>query len=173
MKKILLTLFSVVVLLVSCKCKKATVATTEAPVMATTDASQSNLVENTTTMTVTNPQEKGTFVEYNANTRGYHLRIRLTADSFKYTNNRDSENFESLKLTAKQLEELHKLVGAIALEDLDKMQAPTQLRYHDGAAHADMTIHKEGKEYHSVGFDHGHPPAGLEKFVNKLVSYIK
>ncbi|OWP76676.1 hypothetical protein BWK62_09290 [Flavobacterium oreochromis] len=113
------------------------------------------------------------FVEYIANTRGYYLKIKLTNDALSYTENREEEHLREIKLTNTQINELQNLLSQINLKELNKLKAPTQLRYHDGAPHADLKITKDGQEYQSAGFDHGYPPVEIEKFVSKLVSYIK
>ncbi|AND63686.1 hypothetical protein AX766_04305 [Flavobacterium covae] len=172
MKKNALTLFSVFVLLVSCKCKQTTLPQAESTLVKNEKNKEKESIKPVEEGR-TDKQEKGMFVEYVANTRGYHLRIKLTPNSLSYTENRDADDFKSVDLTAQQIDELQTLLNQINLKALDKLKAPTELRYHDGAAHADMKIKKEDQEYQSAGFDHGHPPVEIEKFVSKLISYIK
>lgn len=172
MKSTLLTLFSVIVMLTSCKCKKAMtdeVAVTEAqaaaPVMSSVDAS--------TLSTNNNKEQIGTLLEYSANTRGYHLRIKWDGAQLAYTNQRDSEEFTTITLTKTQLEELKDMIQNVPVENLARLKAPTEKRLYDGAAHADLRVVRNGNEYNSAGFDHGFPPAEIEKLVKKLVSYAE
>jgi hypothetical protein len=50
---------------------------------------------------------------------------------------------------------------------------PTQKRFYDGAAMADVKIKHKDKEYQTVTFDHGFPPVEIEKLVNKITSLSK
>ncbi|MFK7049608.1 hypothetical protein FLACOL_00784 [Flavobacterium columnare] len=171
MKKIALTLFSVFVLLVSCKCKKTTLAQTESTLVK--NEKQKEMESKSAEDLIKEKQDNGTLVEYTANTRGYYLRIKLTQNALAYTENRDTDSFKPIKLTSNQIDELQTLLKQIDLATLEKLKAPTELRHHDGAAHADMKITKNGQEYQSTGFDHGYPPVEIEKFVSKLLSYKK
>ena len=166
MKNVALILFSVFAMLVSSKCKKAV---TEATSKKT----------NSSSAIVTNPndssqmQESATVVEYTANTRGYHLKIKWTPNELSYTNQRDSNEFIKISLKEDQKAELQQLLKTINVEKISQLKAPSQKRLYDGAAHADLTITVSGKEYHSAGFDHGEPPAEIEKFIKKLISYTE
>jgi len=168
MKSTLLTLFSVLVMLTSCKCKKASSDEATAPMMTNVEAStlQTNVETNT-------KEQIGTLLEYSANTRGYHLRIKWDGAQLAYTNQRDSEEFTKITLTNEQSAELKELIKNLPLDKLAGLKAPTEKRQYDGAPHADMRVVVDGKEYNSAGFDHGFPPAEIEKLVQKLVSYTE
>lgn len=174
MKNVVLVLFSVFAMLVSCKCKKAV---TEADSVKTVSDTSANAHSSSALVTNLNDssqmQESGTIVEYTANTRGYHLRVKLTQTELSYTNQRDSNEFTKVSLTDAQKAELQKLLKEIKAEKISELKAPTEKRMYDGAAHADLTITVNGNSYHSAGFDHGFPPAEIEKFINKLVSYTE
>jgi len=168
MKSTLLTLFSVLVMLTSCKCKKASSDEAASPMMTNVEASTlSNNVETNT------KEQIGTLLEYSANTRGYHLRIKWDGAQLAYTNQRDSEEFTKITLTHAQSEELKGMIKNLPLDKLASLKAPTEKRQYDGAAHADIRVVVDGKEYNSAGFDHGFPPAEIEKVVKKLVAYTE
>ena len=176
MKKIALIGLSVFTLLVSCKCKKAvtnevvmTSPETEIPVVGSTDSS----ALQTDVTNSSNKQEMKNGVEYTANTRGYHLKIKWDGAVLGYTNQRDSEEFTKVTLTKTQVDELNSLFKTLPYEKLSELKAPTQKRQYDGAPHGDMKLIVDGKEYNSAGFDHGYPPAEIEKFVKKLLSYTE
>lgn len=139
------------------------------PIQETT-SSQS---EGTQTGTI-DKQDSELVVEYEALSRGMFLKVKYANGLVNVFNDRDnSEKSTSVKLTKVQYDELNKLLGAIQPEKLETMQAPTQARLYDGAAHANMTITTKGKTYSCSGFDHGQPPADIEKFVKKLLSYAE
>lgn len=168
MKSTLLTLFSMLVMLTSCKCKKASSDQAVEPMM--TNEAASTLPTNVETNT---KEQIGTLLEYSANTRGYHLRIKWDGAQLAYTNQRDSEEFTKITLTPAQSEELKGMIKNLPLDKLASLKAPTEKRQYDGAAHADIRVVVDGKEYNSAGFDHGFPPAEIEKVVKKLVAYTE
>jgi hypothetical protein len=175
MKSTLLTLFSVIAMLTSCKCKKAMTdevavkeAQNAAPVMSNVDGSTLS-----TNSEINNKEQIATLLEYSANTRGYHLRIKWDGVQLAYTNQRDSEEFTKISLTSAQSDELKGMIKNLPLDKLASLKAPTEKRQYDGAAHADIRVVIDGKEYNSAGFDHGFPPAEIEKLVKKLVSYTE
>lgn len=152
--------------LLSCKCKKEAVQTG--------DSSQTTLVDNVQTdESKVNNQEQTSVVEYNANTRGYFLKLVFSNNKLMFTNERDSDNLKTVQLDKSQLDELNSMLGSINVDGLATLKDPTQKRFYDGAAIANLKITKNGKEYRTVDFDHGFPPAAIEKFVSKLISYIK
>ena len=61
----------------------------------------------------------------------------------------------------------------IKLEEVPNLKDPTQKRFYDGAAIANLKIRYQDKNYETVAFDHGMPPAAIENFVNKIVSLVK
>ena len=58
------------------------------------------------------------------------------------------------------------------LDSLPSYKDPTQKRFYDGAAIADLKITYKDKVYQSKNFDHGVPPVEIEKMVNKIVSLV-
>ena len=62
--------------------------------------------------------------------------------------------------------ELFKLVK---LDSLATFKDPTQKRFYDGAAIANLKVSYKEKEYQTLDFDHGVPPVEIEKIVNKIV----
>lgn len=168
--------------LLSCKCKKDAVKANSSSQAAVenikTSDSGSTIVEpekdNVPQSNLkANLQEQTTMVEYNANTRGYSLKIVFRGNKLMFTNERGSENLQTIQLDKTQLDELNKLLSSINVEGLADLKDPTQKRFYDGAAMANLKITKNGKEYNTVDFDHGFPPATIEKFISKLVSYTK
>ena len=109
--------------------------------------------------------------EYEANTRGFYLKIKYSSGVLYFTNQRGSELFKSVSLTEAQTKELNQLLDGVVLESLPNLKDPSQKRFYDGAAIANLKITKSGKEFKTVDFDHGNPPAPIAKLIEKLVSY--
>jgi hypothetical protein len=59
------------------------------------------------------------------------------------------------------------------LDEIPTLKDPTQKRFYDGAAIANLKIRYQEKNYETTDFDHGFPPAAIEKLVNKIVSLAK
>ena len=168
MKNIALVGFSVFAMLISCKCKKVT--TDVAAVEATASAEVKN-PENT--MNSSEKAQEAATVEYEANSRGYFLKVKYANGKLAFTNERDSDKMKEVALTKAQADELNSLLYSIKAESLPELKAPTEKRFYDGAAMANIHINKNGNVYSSDTFDHGFPPASIEQFVKKLLSYTK
>jgi len=61
------------------------------------------------------------------------------------------------------------LTKAVDLAKVKDLKWPTEKRFYDGAAHANVTFISNEVEYTANGFDHGYPPVEIEKLVNKIV----
>ncbi len=113
-------------------------------------------------------------VQYAADTRGYHLKIIITNKKATISQGRGTENpSEVVAISHNDWKELIAEFQKINLEELPKLKDPTQKRFYDGAAIANLKIRYQDKNYETVDFDHGVPPAAIEKFVKKLVSLAK
>ena len=119
-----------------------------------------------------NEEMKKTQIEYTALSRGKYLNINIKDETLSITTNRD-ENAKVYEMKADDWKALAKLYTAIDLKKLSSYKAPTQKRFYDGAAIANLRIIYEGKTYESDSFDHGTPPVEIAAFVNKIVSFSK
>jgi len=142
--------------LISCNCqKKAVEATSE---------------------TLSNAKEANVNMEliYTANTRGFYQKITVKNQEAFVSNDRDStEKGESIKISEADWKELSRYMSDLKLDQLATYKDPTQKRFYDGAAIANLMIIDNGKEYRTVDFDNGFPPIEIEKLVNKITSIAK
>lgn len=123
---------------------------------------------------ISTKQDNGLVAEYEAFSRGMFLKVKYSNGQITVFKDRNfSERATAVSITKTQQEELTKLLLAIDSDGLEKMKAPTEARLYDGAAHANLSITANGKKHSCPGFDHGQPPAGVEKFVTKLLSYTQ
>ncbi|MFC4816235.1 hypothetical protein [Flavobacterium sp. GCM10023249] len=186
MKNLALIGFSVVTLLISCKCKKATtdtVVSNQVPkneVAAVQGVTDNGTVADSAAAIVQpknedslKSQETVAGVEYEANSRGFYLKVKFQEGKLTYTKERDSDALQTVQLTKAQVEELNSLLNGVEAAKISELKAPTEKRFYDGAAMANIHITKSGKTYSSETFDHGIPPAQIEKLVKKLLSYVK
>ena len=108
-------------------------------------------------------------IEYTATTRGFYQQI--TVQNQKYTVTKDRGGNEKLVQQDISKSDWKKIIEAFQEVDLDGMQdlkGPTEKRFYDGAAIANIKITYKGKSYETNGFDHGNPPIEIEKLVQKI-----
>ncbi len=121
-----------------------------------------------------NEDMKTAIIEYVANTRGFYQKIEIQNKTASVTNDRSGkEKAKTISISDEDWKEIVSLFQKVKLEELAQLKAPTQKRFHDGAAIANLNIKYKEKEYESASFDHGFPPAEIEKIVNKINSFAK
>jgi len=111
-------------------------------------------------------------IEYTANSRGLYNSTVVENKTVSVTKTRDGESVSS-SLTDVQWNALINEFQKVNLEDIPSLKAPTQKRFHDGAAMANLKIIYKGKTYESQTFDNGFPPEKIKNLVNKVLSFSK
>jgi hypothetical protein len=56
---------------------------------------------------------------------------------------------------------------------LETLKAPTEKRFHDGAAIANLKVTYQDKSFQTEAFDHGNPPEAIKKIVDKINTFAK
>ncbi len=113
-----------------------------------------------------------TKIEYKAYSRGFYQEIIIENQMGFVTKMRDDKPIV-FRLSIADRKSLNIAIQELDLESLSQLKAPTDKRLFDGAAIANLKITKQGKRYESQSFDHGYPPAEIEKIVNKMLSFVK
>ena len=161
--KFLTLLLSVSIFILSCNCTKK--ATTETKIITETKPEKEAQMAQ---------QALSDRYEYTANTRGFYRNIIIQDQTATISNDRNGVQKPTvIKLSDADWNELHGYFKSIDLEKLASYKAPTEKRFYDGAAIADLKVICMKKEYKSVSFDDGFPPLEIEKFVNKINSFAK
>lgn len=113
-------------------------------------------------------------IEYTANTRGFYQKITVKNQMVTVSKDRD-ENDKSVptKISDADWKELVESFKTMELDSLSRLKAPTEKRFYDGAAIANLKITYKDKTYETTSFDHGFPPKKINKFVNKINSFAK
>lgn len=111
-------------------------------------------------------------VEYTANSRGLYNHTLVENKTVSFTNTRDGKPVSS-PLTDEQWNALAAEFQKLDLEEIPNLKAPTEKRFHDGAAMANLKITYKGKIYESQTFDNGFPPEKIKKIVNTILSFSK
>ncbi|WP_353083380.1 hypothetical protein [Flavobacterium sp.] len=107
---------------------------------------------------------------YTANTRGYYQKVTIHNQEITISKDRNEEGAgTTTKISEANWNELVLLFNKLDLEKLSSYEGPTQKRFYDGAAIANMKVSYKEKEYQTNDFDHGTPPLEIEYFVKKLL----
>ena len=113
-------------------------------------------------------------VEYTANTRGYYLKISIKDQMVSISNDRNATgSLVGTKISDADWEELIESFKTIDLKGISALKSPTEKRFYDGAAIANLKIITNGKEYSTMSFDNGFPPVEIEKLVTKITLLAK
>ena len=105
-------------------------------------------------------------IQYEANTRGFYNKLILKNATISSTNDRDGkENPIVQKVSEVVWKALILELYKVDLENLSNLKAPTEKRFYDGAAIANLKITYKGKIYQSSDFDHGFPPMQIKRVV--------
>jgi hypothetical protein len=113
-------------------------------------------------------------IEYTANTRGFYQKITVKDQMVTVSKDRDGNDKPvPVKISDADWNELVDCFKKVELDSLAKLKAPTEKRFYDGAAIADLKITYKDKTYESTSFDHGFPPKEIKKFVNRITSFAK
>lgn len=111
-------------------------------------------------------------LQYSAHTRGFHLKIIVNNQTATISKGRtpDSMTQTQMKISDSDWKDLITLFEKTNLEAFPTLKDPTQKRFYDGAAIADLKVRYQDKNYETVNFDHGFPPAEIESLVKKIVA---
>lgn len=117
---------------------------------------------------------KTAVLEYTATTRGYYQKITIQDQMVTVSKDRNGNN----KTVATKISDgdWNGLIGyfeTIELNSLPSLKAPTQRRFHDGAAIANLKIIYKDKEYRTNSFDQGYPPKEIENLITKINTFAK
>ncbi len=112
---------------------------------------------------------KAAIIEYSANTRGYYQKVVIQNQMISISKDRDSKTMpEGTKISNADWKILLIEFQKLDLEKFPELKGPTEKRFYDGAAIANLKIIYKDKIYESLSFDHGFPHADIAKFVNKI-----
>ncbi len=109
------------------------------------------------------------YVEYSASSRGNYKLIVIDKTMVSVINKRN------IKPTVKICNEdewtkLMEVLKAVEIENIPNLKAPTEARFYDGAAIANLKIIYNGTTYESQSFDHLSPPKEIEALVKVILS---
>lgn len=113
-------------------------------------------------------------IQYEANTRGFYQK--LTVQKHTISASEDRKGIEKpivQKVSDSDWSLLIVEVKKIDLDNLQNLVAPTEKRFYDGAAIANLKITYKSKIYETKSFDHGIPPLEIQKVVEMVNALYK
>ena len=117
---------------------------------------------------------KTAVLEYTASTRGFYQKITIENQTVAVWKDRSgTEKPVATKISDKDWKELVGYFETINLDELETLKAPTEKRFHDGAAIANLAVSYKDKTYQTEAFDHGYPPEAIKKLITKINSFGK
>ena len=117
---------------------------------------------------------QNTTIEYTANTRGFYQKITIKYQMVSISKDRNNnDKASSTKISDADWAALINDFKEVKLETLKDLKAPTEKRFYDGAAIANLKINYKDKDYETTSFDHGFPPKEIKKLVDKINSFSK
>jgi hypothetical protein len=117
---------------------------------------------------------KTAILEYTANTRGFYQKITIQNQMVSVSKDRSGNDKPvETKISDADWKELAGYFQTINLDSLATLKAPTQKRFHDGAAIANLQVTYKDKMHKTTSFDHGFPPEEIKKLVTKINSFAK
>jgi hypothetical protein len=113
-------------------------------------------------------------IVYTANTRGFYQKITIRDQTVSISKDRNGiEMPVPQKISDADWNALISDFREVNLDKLPTLKAPTEKRFYDGAAIANLHITYKDKIYQTTDFDHGFPPAEIERLVTKINSFAK
>ncbi|KAB1157121.1 hypothetical protein [Flavobacterium luteum] len=115
-----------------------------------------------------------TVIEYVANTRGFYKKITVQNQMVLVSKDRKGNDKPvEIKISDSDWKKLIADFQEINLDEIPNLKAPSEKRFYDGAAIANLRITYKDKTYESTSFDHGNPPAEIKKLVVLINQLVK
>ena len=108
-------------------------------------------------------------VEYTAHSRGTYNRIIINKKQISIENKRGEPPIIK-SCSEASWNTLLNALNPIDIENISNLKAPSENRFFDGAAIANLKITYNGKTYESQSFDHGNPPNDIAELVKVILS---
>ena len=116
-------------------------------------------------------KESAPTIFYEATTRGFFLALKVENQVLYTSSDRDFKAYSNkIEISDTDWKEIVALAKNVDLEKVKDLKWPTEKRYYDGAAFANIIFEAKGIKYPANGFDHGFPPAEIEKLVTKITN---
>ena len=110
-------------------------------------------------------------IQYTANTRGFYQKTTINNEIMAVSKDRSGiEKEVESKISNADWSDLVAAYNKTNLEEIPNLKAPTEKRFYDGAAIANLKITVKENTYETPPFDHGFPPAEIKVLVDKITT---
>ncbi|MFD0989447.1 hypothetical protein ACFQ1R_05030 [Mariniflexile jejuense] len=108
-------------------------------------------------------------IEYMARSRRTFKHISINKKNISIVN-KSGDTPSTKPCSEADWKNILKVLKPIDVENIPNLNAPSENRFFDGAAIANLKIIYEGKTYESQSFDHGNPPKEIAQLVKEILS---
>ena len=107
--------------------------------------------------------------EYTVVTRGYYKKILIKNKTVSIFKKRESP--PTVKTCSEETwKRINDMLKSVDLEQLRTLESPSENRFVDAAAIANLKITHNGKTYKTESFDDGNPPKEIDALVKEILS---
>lgn len=110
-------------------------------------------------------------LKYQVHSRGFYRDV-LVANKEVSVSGLNGVNLKTETIDDATWKAFQKAFADLNAEEMHHLKAPSNQRLYDGAAIAKLGVTYKGKSFESIDFDHGTPPAEIEKLVNLMAAYV-
>jgi hypothetical protein len=110
-------------------------------------------------------------LKYSAHSRGFYRDVIVEKKMVTIAGHNGADK-RTEKIDDTKWKEFQKAFAELDPQTMDGLKAPSAARLYDGAAIAKLEVVYQGKTYESIDFDHGTPPAEIERMVNLMAEYV-
>tara|TARA_E500000331_G_scaffold256481_1_gene247181 strand:+ start:354 stop:755 length:402 start_codon:yes stop_codon:yes gene_type:complete len=114
-------------------------------------------------------QEEIKSVSYKTYTRGSSSTYMFTSEEIKVKSTGVDAKENSEAISKQDWEMITSEIKKIDTAKLEDLEAPTESRASDAAAHAELSLIIGNSEFKSSTFDHGNPPEALRPLVQAIL----
>ena len=108
-------------------------------------------------------------IQYEANTRGFYQKLVLKNATISSTKDRNGIESPIVQpVSEADWNAFKDEINKVDFENLPNLKAPTEKRFYDGAAIANLKIIYKGETYQTNDFDHGFPPMQIKRVVEMV-----
>ncbi|WP_026914728.1 hypothetical protein [Christiangramia portivictoriae] len=114
-------------------------------------------------------QEEIKSVSYKTYTRGSSSTYTITPEVIKVISTGFDARERTIKISEEQWNTIISEVKKIDVSKIENLEAPTESRASDAAAHAELSLILDDSEYKSSTFDHGNPPNAIKPLIEAIL----
>lgn len=114
-------------------------------------------------------KSKNVFLTYEATTRGSFVKITADKNQWSFSRDREGKDVINSPMKKEDWSQILTLLENADYEMLASFSAPSNERSRDAAMIGKFFVRVKDKEYKSVMFDHGNPPAEIAEVVSKMI----